>query len=471
MQSLWQLSAIEQAEGIATRRFTSTQVINSVINRIEEADKDVNAVVEINKDSALEFAGQADEAIIAGNIAGPLHGVPITIKINVDVRGLSNNNGVAAFREMIATDNSPVVQNLLNAGAIIVGRTNAPEFSMRGTTDNPLYGLTRNPWNLVMSPGGSSGGAGAAAANGYGAIHHGNDIGGSLRFPASANGVVTLKPGQGRVPAFNPSARAERGLLAQLMSVQGAICREVRDLRLATKIMLQHDARDPWQVPMPLDGPDIGQPLVGYCRNPYGYPIHPNIVRNLDHAATIMEDAGYRVEVIETPSMKEPAQAWFNFAMLEIKSTLDPLVRQHGSETIQNVFDYFYQMSDLSDPSGYMVGIADRTRLIRDWNVLLEKYPLVLTPFLMRPAYQTDYDETFEGCKDLMDAAIYSFGVNYLGLPAGIAPIDLVEDMPSGVQIIGQKWREDLILNAMQTLEDANGIFVHRLWESQSARI
>ena len=165
MQSLWQLSAIEQAEGIATRRFTSTEVINSVINRIGEADKDVNAVVEINKDSALEFAAQADEAIIADNIAGPLHGVPITIKINVDVRGLSNNNGVAAYREMIATDNSPVVQNLLNAGAIIVGRTNAPEFSMRGTTDNPLYGLTRNPWNLVMSPGGSSGGAGASAAN------------------------------------------------------------------------------------------------------------------------------------------------------------------------------------------------------------------------------------------------------------------------------------------------------------------
>ena len=468
MTPLWQLSAIEQAEGIANRRFTSAEVMKSIFERIEDADKEINAVVEINKDAALDCAAQADEDVVRGDNLGPLHGVPVTIKVNVDVSGLSNNNGVPAFRDMVSSENSPVVQNLLNAGALILGRTNTPEFSMRGTTDNPLYGLTRNPWNLAMSPGGSSGGAGAAAANGYGAIHHGNDIGGSLRFPATANGVTTVKPGQGRIAAYNPSAPAERGLLAQLMSVQGAICREVRDVKLATQVMMQHDPRDPWQVPMPFNGPDIGQPAIGYCRNPHGYPIHPDIIRNLDRTATILQAAGYRVDEIETPSIKEPAQAWFSFAMLEIQSTLDPLVRKHGSETIQNVFDYFYKMSNMVDPTGYMVGIADRTRLLREWNVLLANYPLLLTPFLMRPAYPTNYDETFEGCKDLMDAAIYSFGVNYLGLPAGNIPIDLVENMPSGVQIIGQKWREDLIIEAMQVIENANGVFAHRLWEQQS---
>ena len=468
MQPLWQLSATEQAIGISSGAFTSADVMDSVLARIANADKDVNAIADINPEAARQAAAAADISVSRGDPLGPLHGVPFTVKVNVDVSGLSTNNGVPAFQTMVATDNSPVVQNLVNAGAVIAGRTNTPEFSMRGTTDNPLYGLTRNPWNLSMSPGGSSGGAGAAAANGYGAIHQGNDIGGSLRFPATANGVSTVKPGQGRIPAYNPSATAERGLLAQLMSVQGAVCREVRDLRLATQAMIQPDARDPWHVPMPFTGPDIGQPVIGYCRETHGYPIHEDIVRNLDRAASILEAAGYRVEEIHTPSINEPAQAWFNVATLEIKATIDPLVREHGSSTIQTIFDYFYRLSNMVDPTGYMAGIADRTRMLRDWNVLLNRYPLILTPFLMRPSYPTDYDETFDGFKDLMDSAIYSFGVNYLGVPAGNIPVNLVEGMPSGVQIIGQKWREDLILDAMQVIEDETGIFAHQLWAKQT---
>jgi len=467
VQPLWQLSATQQAAGIAAGQFTAVAVMDSVLNRIADADQEVNAIADIDPAASRQAAAEADEAIRRGDALGPLHGVPVTIKVNVDVRGLATNNGVPAFQSLLADDNSPVVQNLLNAGAVIAGRTNTPEFSMRGTTDNPLYGLTRNPWDLSMSPGGSSGGAGAAAANGYGAVHHGNDIGGSLRFPATANGVATVKPGQGRIAAYNPSATAERGLLAQLMSVQGVICREVRDVRLATQVMMQPDPRDPWQVPMPFNGADIGQPLIGYCREAHGYPVHPAIISNLDKAATLLEKAGYRVEEIEIPPINEPARAWFNVTTLEIKATLDPLVREHGSETIQRVFDHFYQLSNMVDPMGYMAGIADRTRMLRDWSVLLNRYPLILTPFLMRPAYPTDYDETFEGFKDLMDSAIYSFGVNYLGLPAGNIPVDLVEGMPSGVQIIGQKWREDLILDAMQVIEDATGVFAHRLWAQQ----
>ena len=467
MQPLWQLSATQQAAGIAAGQFTAVAVMDSVLDRIADADQEVNAIADIDRAASRQAAAEADEAVRRGDALGPLHGVPVTIKVNVDVRGLATNNGVPAFQSLVASDNSPVVQNLLNAGAVIAGRTNTPEFSMRGTTDNPLYGLTRNPWDLSMSPGGSSGGAGAAAANGYGAVHHGNDIGGSLRFPATANGVATVKPGQGRIAAYNPSATTERGLLAQLMSVQGVICREVRDVRLATQVMMQPDPRDPWQVPMPFNGADIGQPLIGYCREAHGYPVHPAIISNLDKAATLLEKAGYRVEEIEIPPINEPARAWFNVTTLEIKATLDPLVREHGSETIQRVFDHFYQLSNMVDPMGYMAGIADRTRMLRDWSVLLNRYPLILTPFLMRPAYPTDYDETFEGFKDLMDSAIYSFGVNYLGLPAGNIPVDLVEGMPSGVQIIGQKWREDLILDAMQVIEDATGVFAHRLWAQQ----
>ena len=181
---------------------------------------------------------------------GPLHGVPVTIKENVDQRGKPTPSGLPAFAGLIAPDDAPLVRNLRRAGAIIVGgRT---ELSMRATTDNPLHGRTRNPWHADASPGGSSGGAGPAAAAGFGPIHHGNDIGGSLRFPAFACGLATVKPTPGRIPAYNPSATAERGLLAQLMSVQGAICREVKDVRLATRAMAQRDARDPWWVPAPV---------------------------------------------------------------------------------------------------------------------------------------------------------------------------------------------------------------------------
>ncbi|PYS44380.1 MAG: amidase, partial [Acidobacteria bacterium] len=170
-------------------------------------------------------------------------------------------NGLPAFANLIAPADSPLVRSLRRAGAIIVGRTNTPEVSMRATTWNPLHGRTWNPWHPDASPGGSSGGAGVAAAAGFGPIHHGNDIGGSLRFPAFTNGVATLKPTPGRIPAFNPSAAVERGLLAQLTSVQGAIARTVADVRLATRVMAAGDPRDPWWVPAPFDGEPLAKPI------------------------------------------------------------------------------------------------------------------------------------------------------------------------------------------------------------------
>ena len=130
-------------------------------------------------------------------------------------------------KDIIAPSDSPVVRNLKKAGAIVIGLTNTPEFSFRGFTDNPLHGLTLNPWDPDITCGGSSGGAGSAVAAGIGTIAHGNDIGGSLRWPAHCNGVATIKPTQGRIPAFNPSATAERPMLAHLMSAQGPLARSV----------------------------------------------------------------------------------------------------------------------------------------------------------------------------------------------------------------------------------------------------
>ena len=462
----WKLSAVELAEGIRRRDYSSIDVVTSVLGRIREKNPDLNAITVDCGDDALAGAKHADAAIRSGEPLGELHGVPVTIKENVDQQGKATPNGVPAFVNLIAPADAPLVANLRRAGAIIVGRTNVPEFSMRATTDNPLRGRTFNPWHPDASPGGSSGGAGAAAAAGFGPIHHGNDIGGSLRFPSFACGVATVKPTQGRIPAFNPTATGERGMLAQLMSVQGAICREVRDVRLATRIMAQGDPRDPWWVPAPFDTwPVEDRPRIALTRESHGYPLHADIDAALTRAAVCLRDAGYVVEEVETPSILEPAQGWFDVAVYEIKMTLDAVAREHGSKTVQQIFDWYYTLGDLVDADGYRRGIADRTRMTRAWSVFLDRHPLVLSPFMMRGTFPWNYDAQSEAnVHELFRSAIYSVGVNYLGLPAGVVPAGRAAGLPAGVQIIGRRFREDLILDAMEAIEARLGVMAKTLW-------
>ncbi|MDX2008078.1 MAG: amidase [Meiothermus sp.] len=467
MSELWRLSAVEQAEGIRLRRFSSLEVMTSVVGRIRARNPALNAVVYDYTEEALEQAKVADAELASGKPLGRLHGVPVTVKENVDVRGKPTPNGMAALEKVIAPDDAPLVSNLRRAGAILVGRTNTPELSMRFTTDNVLHGRTVNPWDAEASPGGSSGGAGAAAAAGFGPIHHGNDIGGSLRVPAFCCGLSTVKPTPGRIPAWNPSATAERGMLAQLMSVQGAICREVKDVRLATEIMAGRDPRDPWWAPVPF----FGEPLpkrVAFTKNAHGYPMHPEIKTALERVAGWLEAAGYQVEEAEPPPITEPATAWFSAEVAEMREMLFPVAHQHGSRDIQNIFDWYSQITEVVDHRGYMFAIAERTRMTRAWSVFLEQYPLVLTPFLMRPTYPWNYDaQGFEQTKDIVQSAIYSVGINYLGLPAGLAPVGLVEGLPAGVQIVGRRFREDLILDALEVVEQHVGVMAEQLWATE----
>jgi amidase len=465
-EALWQKSAVDVAAGIREKQFSCSDVMVSVVERIRALNPELNAIVMDLSERALAEAEAADRALPQLTEPGPLFGVPVTIKVNIDQQGQATTNGMPALARLIAPDDSPVVRNLRRAGAIIVGRTNTPELSMRATTVNPLHGRTLNPWHPDASPGGSSGGAGASAAAGFGAIHHGNDIGGSLRFPAFANGVATVKPTTGRVAAYNPSATAERGLLAQLTSVQGAIARSVADVRLATRVMAGADARDPWWVPAPFDGEPLTKPIrVAVTRNGHGYPIHPGIVQLIDRAAGYLRDAGYELVEIEPPSILEPARGWFSVLLTELKGALGPTVEKAGSDDLRHIFSWYYEIGQTLNLDEYRVGLGERTRMMRAWNVFLETYPLVLTPFLMRPMYPWNYDAQGKAqTKDLFDAAIYSYGINYLSLPAGFVPVDLVEDLPAGVQLVGRRFREDLILDAMAAIEQRAGSLVKQLW-------
>ena len=242
-------------------------------------------------------------------------------------RGTGHHERLARIRESHRAGSlSGGAQPARWRGAIIVGRTNTPELSMRGTTVNPLRGP--DPQSV-----GRRCLAGRIVRRSRGRLRDGlracsprqrhRRI--AAASPRSRAGVATVKPTFGRVPAFNPSASAERGLLAQLISVQGVICREVRDVRLATRVLAGGDPRDPWWMPVPFDGPRIEPPLrVAVTNEPHGYPIHPQIVAGIERAADVLSDAGYAVERVTTPSIMKPATAWFDVLVSEIAHFLGP---------------------------------------------------------------------------------------------------------------------------------------------------
>ena len=187
------------------------------------------------------------------------------------------------------------------------------------------------------------------------------------------------------------------------------------------------------------------------------------------NCAAILRDAGYQVEEVNTPSVAEAADGWFDVAAFEIHETLDPIAREYGSETVQHIFDWYYTLGNMVDSDGYRVGIAERSRLTREWRMFLAGYPLVLSPFLMQPTQPWDYDARSEASlHDLFRSAIYSAGINYLGLPAGVVPGGFAAGLPAGVQIIGQPFREDLILDALSVVESAVGVLSRQLWERES---
>lgn len=470
MDELWKLSAVEAAARIAGRELAPSEVVASVLKRIEAINPQLNAITFEVSEQAVAEARAADQAVASGRELGPLHGVPVTIKENIDVAGQPTPNGLPALADLIATADSPLVRNLRSAGAIVVGRTNTPEFSMRATTDNPLRGRTFNPWGEQISPGGSSGGAGAACAAGMGPLHHGNDIGGSLRFPSFANGVTTVKPTSFRIPVFNSTALSERGPLAQAMSVQGVIARHAADVRMATREMIRPDARDPNSPPVPFDGPPLdGLPRVAVTTAAHGYAIHPGIVELIGRAADELRDAGYTVVEVDPPPVADAARQWFRAGTTELQTMFSEPLRLFGSATVQNIFDWYYELSEILDRDNYIATLGDRSRLMRDWNLFLDDHPLVITPFLMRPMFDWDYDARgFDEVKDLFDSGIYSTGINYLGLPAGVIGMDLVDDRPAAVQIVGRRFREDLICDALEAIEQRNGVMAYRLWERGS---
>ena len=467
---LWQASACDLAEAIAGGATSAEEAVGAAVERMRAVNPRLNAVVDDLGDAALAEAAAADRRLAERGPDGPLHGVPVTIKVNVDQTGRATTNGVAAWSDVIAPDDAPIVRNLKAAGAIVIGRTNTPEFSFRATTVNELHGRTLNPWDDDISPGGSSGGASSAVMAGIGAIAHGNDIGGSLRFPAWCTGAATVKPGLGRTPAWNPSAPAERGPLAQIMSVQGAICREVRDVRLAMQAMIAYDPRDPWQVPMPLSGPGAGLaepgPIrVALARETFEFPLHPAVAQALDNAAGALADAGYEVVEAEPPLLREAADEGARCLFGETLELMGEQIEALGSATIKAIFEDYVRLFEPYRGHDLLLAMARRATYVRAWTVFLADHPLVLTPFLPGPPFRWNRDEEgIEGVREVLGSAFYSYAMNFLGLPAGNVPAHFAGGLPIGVQIVGRRFREDQILDACEVVERRAGVMADRLF-------
>ena len=465
---VWHWSAVETAAAIRSGAVSSVEVTEAHIARMHAVNPKLNAVVVDLSEQARQAAKAADKAKAQRRALGSLHGVPITIKENVDYAGRPNPNGVSSQMNIIAPSDSPVVRNLKDAGAIVLGLTNTPEFSFRGFTDNPLHGLTLNPWRDDITCGGSSGGAGASIAAGIGTIAHGNDIGGSLRWPAHCNGIVTIKPTQGRIPSYSESAAAERPMLAHLMSSQGPLVRSVADARLALEAMSRRDPRDPWWVPAPLAGPKPKGPVkVALAKLPDDMKVDPSVRAALRQAADHLERGGYRVSEVEVPDINGVWQTWCDIITNETVVLNEAAWLKVTSEDFHRAWGGIKQKANSLDLPGFMRATAARNGHIRRWQLFLEDYPVVLAPTSVQPTPPPREDAISETrtAEIFWNDIRFISAINVLGLPGAVVPVALHDGKPIGVQLIAGRYREDIALDAAAAIEKRAGPLVPQLWE------
>jgi amidase len=452
MAEIWRWSARALAEAIRTRSVSSRETVEAILQRLDAVNPAINAVVHTLHADALAAADAADAAVKRGGPIGPLHGVPVTIKVNTDQQGCATTNGVVAFRDLVAKADSPSVANWRKAGAIIVGRTNTPCFSWRWFTDNELHGATRNPAAPDRTPGGSSGGAAAAVATGIGPLAHGTDYGGSIRYPAYACGVAGIRPTHGRIPWYNSSGE-ERPPTAQLMSVHGPIARRIADLRIGLGAMAAPDPHDVWHAPVPLDGPPPPRPIK-VALTTGGVRVHPGVADAVRKAGRWLVDAGYAVEEVETPSLAAAAELWLQLVLAEGRHALLPLIEKLGDRAAKRAAENMGADVPALDMPGYMRALARRATLLREWLLFLERYPIVLMPVCYEPPFPNGLDqEGPDAMRRILAAQEPQLALPLLGLPGLAVPTGAVDGAPMGVQLVASRFREDLCLAAGEVIE------------------
>ena len=453
MSDLSQLSASKIASLVSNGEVSAVEVTESALARLAKVNPAINAVVSEMPEEAISEAKRVDQAIARGEKSGILSGVPVTVKVNVDQVGHATTNGLQLQRNLIATTDSPVVSNLRKAGAIIVGRTNTPAFSLRWFTRNSIHGHTLNPHNPRLTPGGSSGGAAAAVASGICAIGHGTDIGGSVRYPAYACGVHGLRPTLGRIPAMNFTG-ADRHVGGQLMAVSGPIARTVADIRIAFEAMAAEDLRDPWWTPVPVNLSPKHK-CAALTVNPDGLEVVPEVERNLREAAKKLENAGWQITETKCPPLRKPALLQATLWLAEHRRNPQVIASENDPDA-----NFVYAQMDSLCPETDLNGILDaiqmRATLIREWQLFLDKYPVLICPVSAELPFADQLDvESPAAFQRILEAQLTQVGLPLMGLPALTVSTGMPGNIPVGIQLVSGRYHENTLLLAGEAIEQA----------------
>ena len=422
----------------------------------------LNAIVRVLADEARAAAEKADRRLAAGEMVGPLHGVPFTIKENIDMAGLPTTWGVPALAQAIVPMDAPVVERMRAAGAIPIGRTNLPDMALRVHTVSSLHGLTRNPWHPDRTAGGSSGGEAAALASGMSPIGLGNDIGGSLRNPANACGIASIRPSAGRVPDAGFVPREDYLLAVQLMNVQGPMARRVADVRLGLRVLMGAHPRDPWSIDAPFEGPPLAQPIrVAMLAEPPGGITHPAVAATVRRAAQALADTGYVVEEVCPPRYEDAISCWARLIMGDFASVLGPLSQMMGADAVAFLNTVNQGVPPLADAAAFSNLMVERHSIARAWSVFMADRPLLLSSTWTQLPFTHGFDSaTQEGTAATMEMMRPVVPANLLGLPSACVPAgrDETTGLPIGVLVTGPRFREDLCLEAAEAIEARLGV-------------
>jgi amidase len=456
-KELWQESASSLADLIRNGDTSSREVVDAHLARIEAVNAAVNAVVEVRPEEVRAEADAADAKRKAGEPLGVLHGVPFTIKINLDVAGYSTNEGCETLKDFMASEDSPPVELMRRAGAVALARTNMPDLGLRINTESSLYGATHNPWKRGRTAGGSSGGEAAAIASGMSPIGLGNDIGGSLRNPAYACGIASIKPSRGRVAQGNPSSLIDMPISGQIMLVNGVLARTVGDVRLGLGAVMGAHHRDPQTIDAPLLGPARSK-RVALVPEPFGGETDADVAEGVRVAGRALEAAGYEVEEIEPPMVFESYLAWSELMMTSLAVARPLLAAVLGTDAQR-----FLELTTIEFPPATPQSMAlmheSRYRVEKAWREFMTTYPLIVGPVWTQPPFEHGYD-IIDGETAMKVVELFRFimPANLMGLPAACVPTGVANGLPTGVQVMGTLFREDLCLDAAEAIENSVGV-------------
>ncbi len=448
------LTAEEMLALFASRRLSPVEVLQAVTERVARLNPLLNAFAVLNP-RALDAAADSASRWRAGRPVGPLDGVPVTVKDLVDLAGFPTRRGSRTTDPAPVPDDAPMVMGLKAAGAVVLGKTTTTEFGWKSPGDCPLHGITRNPWNPAHTTGGSSSGAGAAGAAGFGPLHIGTDAGGSVRIPAAWCGLVGLKPTYGRIPQWPSSAFAS-------VSCAGPMTRTVRDAALMFSAMARYDIRDPFC--MPDDGRDwrdgieagVAGLTVGVLRRPgFDAPVDADGIAAVERTAALLAQAGAMVEdaVADLPDTSAVFSRVWGAALARVAAATPEQLRGHLDPGILEVARALGGMSAVE----FMEAEATRAAAAHAMARLTQRFDLLVCPTVPAGPPLADAPTT-DPVRALWTAwAPWTFTFNISRQPAITIPVGLRADgLPNSVQIAGAQFRDDLVLRAARLIEQAD---------------